>query len=587
MWNTERRIALLLFVQFLDSSNDLESLRSQANNVVDVAILAPAQQASRPSAPTSDQEVIFELETPLLPAELSGYTPTEASARVAIAISRPGGATIGIAGPRGVGKTTIAKFQTTPRQDYAIIGAFIAAPVAYDVPLFLQSILKEVCLQILGSHFPIEQVVRQRKRSTASRRTAILSVSVALMIAGVFLLVAGISKSAASSPLLFGSVCICLALSAIVYMQIRVPPFRRWDRIAPKYSRDLYALDLLQRIDFTETLSLGEGIDLSLQGFSASRSRTRERTRRPITEVDVPRELGLLAANTSRPIVIAIDELDKFEDDSEAVSFLHRIKPLFGVANCSFIVSVSENAWTHFAHRGVTLWDAFDSAFDDVVWVQPLSARESRDLLVVKYPGITDYQALICHLLAGGVPRELLRAARQLSYWANKRADRALSRVLNDTLYFQLDEKVSAAAHRFRGEAEELRPLLEECIGWATHWNSGDLAERLRGLFTAHETGEIRIRRVTAPPALGDEGRKILGIANQVAVYVAVLLSIQDVGGMRSDWHRDGTSPEGEHPAVQGLASARYLVSSSPLEAMRHLHRARESLGLAALVAHS
>jgi hypothetical protein len=59
--------------------------------------------------------------------------------------------------------------------------------------------------------------------------------------------------------------------------------------------------------------------------------------------------------------------------------------------------------------------DALDSSFDEIVHVHMLRPRESRDLLKRRNTSISDAQALLCHCLSGGLPRDLLRATRLLA----------------------------------------------------------------------------------------------------------------------------------------------------------------------------
>jgi hypothetical protein len=69
---------------------------------------------------------------------------------------------------------------------------------------------------------------------------------------------------------------------------------------------------------------------------------------------------------------------------------------------------------TVFASRTPAIRTAFDSAFDEIVSVQPMTFTEARDMLDLRFIGIPWPFLALCHVLAGGVPRDLLRAARAL-----------------------------------------------------------------------------------------------------------------------------------------------------------------------------
>lgn len=74
-----------------------------------------------------------------------------------------------------------------------------------------------------------------------------------------------------------------------------------------------------------------------------------------------------------RRVIVAIDELDKVDSDVKAGQFLNDLKGIFGVPECFYLVSVSEEALSNFELRGLPFRDAFDSAFDEVAHFRYLS----------------------------------------------------------------------------------------------------------------------------------------------------------------------------------------------------------------------
>ena len=113
-------------------------------------------------------------------------------------------------------------------------------------------------------------------------------------------------------------------------------------------------------------------------------------------------------------MVIGIDELDKIESDATANQFLNEIKGVFGITGCFFLVSVSEEALSNFARRDTRIRDVFDSAFDEIIHVRQPTLEESRRILAGRRdcPPVP-FQAL-CHVLSGGLPRDLIRLTRTL-----------------------------------------------------------------------------------------------------------------------------------------------------------------------------
>lgn len=113
-------------------------------------------------------------------------------------------------------------------------------------------------------------------------------------------------------------------------------------------------------------------------------------------------------------VIICIDEMDKIRDSDRAERFLNDVKAIFGVPGCLYLVSISEDAMTVFASQTPAIRTAFDSAFDEIISVAPMTFTEAQDLLDLRVTGVPRPFLALCHVLAGGVPRELIRAARAL-----------------------------------------------------------------------------------------------------------------------------------------------------------------------------
>lgn len=113
-------------------------------------------------------------------------------------------------------------------------------------------------------------------------------------------------------------------------------------------------------------------------------------------------------------VVIGIDEVDKIIDGERAETFLNDIKAVFGVPGCLYLVSLSEDALAIFARRALSIRTAFDSAFDEVAAVTPMTYHNSEQLLIKRVAGLPRPFVALCHVLAGGLPRDLVRAARAL-----------------------------------------------------------------------------------------------------------------------------------------------------------------------------
>ena len=75
---------------------------------------------------------------------------------------------------------------------------------------------------------------------------------------------------------------------------------------------------------------------------------------------------------------------------------------------------MSEEALSNFELRGFPFRDAFESAFDEVLYLRPLIYPEARRLLQRRVVGLSAAYLCLCQCLAGGLPRDLIRVARDL-----------------------------------------------------------------------------------------------------------------------------------------------------------------------------
>jgi ABC-type polar amino acid transport system ATPase subunit len=107
-------------------------------------------------------------------------------------------------------------------------------------------------------------------------------------------------------------------------------------------------------------------------------------------------------------------ELDKIESDEKAQRFLTDIKVVFRAFNVFYLISVSENAMSQFERRGLRFREAFGSAFDEVVAVDYFDFDTSRHMLTDRVLGLPMQFHALCHVLSGGLARELMRTARDL-----------------------------------------------------------------------------------------------------------------------------------------------------------------------------
>jgi predicted transcriptional regulator len=167
--------------------------------------------------------------------------------------------------------------------------------------------------------------------------------------------------------------------------------------------------------DSSATLKAGSTSSIPL-GLEAKQGRGTTVQPSAVTYPEIVHRLRTLLAATAElyELVIGIDELDKMRNASDVEAFLNEVKTIFDIPGCYFLVSVSEDAAAGFERRGVTFRDVFDSSFDDVLTLPFLTFAESRELLYSAAGRWTTPLVMLCHVMSGGLPRDLLRMARQV-----------------------------------------------------------------------------------------------------------------------------------------------------------------------------
>jgi hypothetical protein len=356
--------------------------------------------------------------------------PTHARAQLDGFLEDMPGGSIGISGPRGVGKTTLIRSvcPTTRGGTREKFGLVVSAPVRFDPREFLLYLFAETCRSVVG------------RRGTAALRkgpplTGVVSGSSTRILARVAFLLAPLAGLAMivsavvpwpPLPLVAGGVL--LILTAILLSRGGTAPSRLFPA---REEFDAYyrseetglpaelvqqAADRLEDIWFQQTFTSGWSGKLKAPVAEAGLEGSRELARQQMTLPDIVGEFRRLLADLAeeRQVLIGIDELDKIESRDAAHRFMNEIKVLFGIERCFFLVSVSEDAMSTFERRGLPFRDVFDSSFDDVVRAGFLDVDESVGLLQGRVIGMPLPFIYLCHCIAGGLARDVIRVAREV-----------------------------------------------------------------------------------------------------------------------------------------------------------------------------
>jgi hypothetical protein len=216
-----------------------------------------------------------------------------------------------------------------------------------------------------------------------------------------------------------------LVLAVAISIAIATSHTSRARKARPRNLAD-QARDYLRRIDSIRTITTGQSAAIGLGGnrIQLNRSKASQLTERDLTMpavVDLYRDFtsDVVAWWRARHggrgrLVIGIDELDKITNTESAERFLNEIKAVFGIPDCLYVVSTSEDALLQFEKKSLGFRSAFDSAFDDIIRVDIFSPADTRDLLLRRLAGIGDPFIVLCHTLSAGLSRDVLRTARMI-----------------------------------------------------------------------------------------------------------------------------------------------------------------------------
>lgn len=255
------------------------------------------------------------------------------------------------------------------------------------------------------------------------------------------------------------------------------PPFPRDlmadpDRAAPWKETYRLALEHLENIHFQQSFSSGWKGSLStpLLNIDHSLGQSLSARQQSLPDIMTSFRAFIEVLPTRQPVIIAIDELDKMASPDKAEQFLNDIKSIFGIPRCVYIISVSLQAMSRFNRRGLPFRDTFDSAFDEVVHARYFDLEHSTLLLNRRVVGLPPVFHSLCHLFAGGLPRDLIRACRTMLTIRDSIAEgpdepESLERLCAEMIGEEVLSKRDALEVEALSQAGQTPPvLLQECL---------------------------------------------------------------------------------------------------------------------------
>ena len=455
---------------------------------------------------------------------------TQVDAQVDALVARFVGGSVGIAGMRGSGKTTlIRRYCDRPAvagehsPDFSLM---VAAPVDYvsrDFILYLFSALCKVYLEhrgetIVGRATPVlPDALRSSLQSVArSARSA----------------VGGSGDNPQSSK-----VNADLANEARAYL----------DQI---------------RFMQTDTSSLGGKVGVKIAEVSGQEQTAKQRV--PWTHPEIVdeyrrflRAVAQEANEWNGRVFIGIDELDKIDQAEHAQKFINELKAVFDVPRVLYMVAVSEDALTSFEMRGLAVRDSFDTAFDEIIDVSALAYRESKKLLAKRVVAMPEAYVALTHCLSGGLPRDLIRTAREIVYRGQQgEVQRDLRSICHTVLSRSLRARLNAVGSRVANQpiassVSETLYSIDSAI--SNGLDTGQLVAHAKSLkLAARQT-----RDTDETPLL--RARTVVG---SFASYLYFAATVADFFGDEFDEQRMRSAAERREGGIDGLAASVRILST-------------------------
>jgi hypothetical protein len=500
--------------------------------------------------------------------------PTSATRRLRALIDAMPGGSVGVAGPRGVGKSTVLGSLCERARPEPGLRLLVSAPVEYSPREFLLHLYAQVCREALTWHIdggeppdPIDSVL--------SARSDVVSYVVSGLIGGGALLIFAVT--ALGYALNNGQILAVILAAAAVALTAQTWSRRPDRKRAPgSPSIEAVARDRINEIEYQQSIS-GEwsGAIKVPAGLDSTLKRSSGFVRQPKNLPEIVDSLRqflrmIATAHGGDPdsrLIIGIDELDKIENEGRAQQFLNDIKSIFGVSGWHFLVSVSEDAMASFERRGLPFRDAFDSAFDEIVSIDYLTFQECSDLLSRRTTEIPVPFKGLTFCLSGGLPRDLIRAARQMIAvpdGGSRRRD--LSSVARRLVTQDLAGKanaVKAAVCKI-----DLEPMTSSLIIWCEHatfhvTTPEAMADAVRELARLDVTGG------------SNEVAALCRLAREIAGYAYYCLTLVEFFSSDSSGERWVRATAKDRRGFDELARTRRALTLNPLVGWDRINRFR------------
>ncbi|GAA0493046.1 hypothetical protein Ade02nite_69890 [Paractinoplanes deccanensis] len=520
--------------------------------------------------------------------------PTSATLRLRALIDAMPGGSIGVAGPRGVGKSTVLGSFCAHQRTEPGLRVLVSAPVEYSPREFLLHLYAQICRTVIvqsGGRVtppdPIDALVAARSK------LASFAIAAAIGIGGLFMFAFSAFGYPVNTGQALATVLIAVALALAAQTWSRFPS-RKPPTLGEGVSElEAAARDRLYEIQFQQSIS-GEwtGTIKLPVGAESGHKRASGFVRQPKNLPDIVDEVRQFlmliakdqAGDPKARLIIGIDELDKIENDARAQQFLNDIKSIFGVPGCHFLVSVSEDAMASFERRGLPFRDVFDSAFDEIISIDYLSFHESSDLLSRRTTEIAVPFKGLSFCVSGGLPRDLIRTTRTMVDLATDTSQSPkLADVTTRLVERELRGKAGAVTAAIRKIDAE--PITSRLILWCD-----SIAEHVSDTRRfQHAVADIAGLCLSAAPDAPDESSRaaLRRLVREIACYALYCATLVEFfAGTRHAtpcWRQALTSADDR--GFDALARIRRAMSLNPMVGWEMIGRFRAAWDMTPIAA--
>ncbi|WP_218004643.1 hypothetical protein [Microtetraspora niveoalba] len=451
--------------------------------------------------------------------------PTAVAQELSELLEQLSGGSIGIAGPRGAGKSSLMRIYCEARNSSttADVRCMVSAPVDYVAREFVLLLFAMLCRSV-SQRFGHRHAATSRRtiwRKLEYFAIEAIGLTILMSVFGGLLWVA----LYVDTPIVISIVCLfvggmnlLIAAGEIIRLVRQGHASRRGHHLRRIAQRNLAKIRYLQTQSASWSGSMKTSLTLPVGlGIDAQKSHGVSRAEQPLSYPEIVREFRLFARKVSQHVtgrggrvIIGIDELDKIGSAEQAEKFLNEIKSIFGIPQVYFLITVSDDALTAFERRGFQLRDAFDSSFDEIVRVELLSYEESRRLLYRRVIGLTEPYVAFCHALSAGLARDLIRTARYVIRAADLDSD--FTRTCRSAVRADVHRKARALS-RLPAVEDDARLLLQLHRIESGHYESHPLRQLLNEVL----------------PSTGGEAERTLALRRQFATYIYFGMTLEDI----------------------------------------------------------